>query len=272
MFQLSFLGIKRNRSLLIPAVVGLLLACFIPASHAADLSDPEDFRIEITGSAWVLHSSGHIQSGTLPVDLRSDLGVEQNTPTFFGKLVVKPARRHRIIVEGTPFNLNGRQTITRSITYRGQTFNVSDTVVSDASLTYVFGGYQYDVLSRPSGHLGFELGGAYLNATGTLLGLQSGITATQSRSAGLPLIGAEFRFSPLPGHPILELNGEAKGMALGDYGHYVQGAANLGLRLGPLTVEGGYRVVDADLHETGANRSGVSPFFRGPVGGIVFRY
>lgn len=261
-----------NSRSLVPLSLALLLASLGRPSRAADLSDPEDFRIEVTGSAWVLHTFGSIQSGALPVDLRSDLGVEQNTPTFFGKLVVKPARRHHIIVEGTPFNLNGRQTITRSITYRGETFDVADTVVSDASLTYIFGGYQYDVLSRPSGHLGLEIGGAYLNASGTLRGLQSGLTATQSQTVGLPLVGAEFRFSPIPGHPMLELNGEAKGMALGDYGHYVQGTANVGVRFGPMTVEAGYRIVDADVHETGANPSGVSPMFRGPVAGVVFRY
>jgi hypothetical protein len=85
-------------------------------------------------------------------------------------------------------------------------------------------------------------------------------------------VGAEFRTSLVPGHSFLELNGEAKGMALGAYGHYVQGAASLGVRVGAVTFEGGYRIVDADVHETSANRSGVNPRFRGPVAGIVFRY
>jgi hypothetical protein len=272
-FKLLLVCVKRKQNVLRPLSLALFLAAFsLQTLRPADLSDPEAFHFEVTGSAWILHTAGHIQSGALPIDLRSDLGVEQNTPTFFGKLIVKPARRHRIIVEGTPFDLNGRQAVTRTITYRGRTFNVSDTVVSNATLTYLFAGYQYDVVSRPVGHLGFEIGGTYLNATGTLRGLQSGIVSTQSQTVGLPLVGAEFRVSPLPGHPILELSGEAKGMALGDYGHYVQGAANLGIRLGPLTFEGGYRIVDADVHETGSNPSGVSPLFRGPVAGVVFRY
>ena len=271
MLKLASLCVKRGQLRLASLAPFLLVLVILPC-RAADLSDPEAFHVEISGAAWILNTSGHIQSGALPIDLRSDLGVEQNTPTFFGKLVVKPARRHRIVVEGTPFDLHGRQTVTRSITYRGRTFDVSDTVVSNASLTYIFAGYQYDVVSRPAGHLGFEIGGTYLNATGALRGLQSGITSTQSQAAGLPLVGAEFRVSPLPGHPVIELNGEAKGMALGDYGHYVQGTANLGIRLGHLTFEGGYRIVGADVHETGSNPSGVSPFFRGPVAGIVFRY
>jgi hypothetical protein len=252
--------------------IALILTSFCSYCRAADLSDPENFHVEVSASAWILHSSGHIQSGSLPIDLRTDLGVEQNTPTFFGKLVVKPARRHRIVLEGTPFDLSGRQAVTRSITYRGRTFNVSDTVVLSARLDYLYAGYQYDVVSRPSGHLGFEIGGAYLNGTGTLRGLESGMTATQKQTIGLPLVGAEFRVSPLPGFRVLELNGEAKGMTLGDYGHYMQGAANLGIRLRAFTFEGGYRIVDADVHDTTVNRSGVAPFFRGPVAGIVFRY
>ena len=272
-WQFSFIRIKKNQKRRWRvAGLGFALIFLVQSAHSADLSDPEDFHVEITGSAWMLHTSGHIQSGGLPVDLRSDLAVEQNVPTFFGKLIVKPARRHRIVVEGTPFDLHGRQTITRSITYRGNTFNVSDTVVSNANLTYVFAGYQYDVISHPSGHLGFQLGGAYLNAAGTLQGLQSGITSTKSQSIGLPLVGAEFRTSPVAAHRLLELNGEVKGMGFGSYGHYLQATANLGVRLGRLTLEGGYRLVDADVHETSQNPSGVSPQFRGPVAGLVFRY
>jgi hypothetical protein len=270
-FSSIFRNKKPNRPWLV-CFLGLALTPFVLPCHGADLSDPEDFHVEITGDAWILHTSGHIQSGALPIDLRTDLGVDQNVPTFFGRLVVKPARRHRIIVEGTPFDLSGRNTITRSITYGGRTFNVSDTVVSNASLTYVFAGYQYDVISRPSGHLGFQIGGTFLDATGVLRGLQSGITAAKSQTVGLPLVGAEFRVSPVPAHPFLELNGEVKGMAVGDYGHYVQAAANLGVRVGPLTFEGGYRFTDPDLHETGSNPSGVTTQFRGPVAGIVFRY
>jgi hypothetical protein len=149
---------------------------------------------------------------------------------------------------------------------------VTDTVVSNASLTYLFAGYQYDVVSTPRGHFGFEVGGTYLDATGTLRGLQSGITATKTQSIGLPLLGAEFRVSPIPGHSLFELNGEVKGMAFGDYGHYLQGTLNAGLQFGLVTVEAGYRIVDADVHESGSDPSGVSPRFKGPTAGLVFRY
>ncbi|HXR78568.1 MAG TPA: hypothetical protein VN737_21495 [Bryobacteraceae bacterium] len=257
-----------RRSVVFLAV--LLGAGFSVLGASAD--DPEDFRIEVTGDAWILNTAGHIQSGSLPIDLKGDLGVEENKPTFLGRFVLKPARRHRIILEGTPYTLDGRNQIVRSIVYNGQTFNVSDTVVSKASLDYLFAGYQYDVISNPRGHLGFEVGGAYLSADGSLHGLASGVTASKSQTIGLPLVGTEFRVFPVPASHLFELNGEVKGMALGDYGHYLQADLNAGLQVKLITFEAGYRFVDANVHQTGASPSGVSPRFKGIVAGLVFRY
>ncbi len=252
-------------------LLAILLGAAISAFGAAP-DDPEDFRIEVTGDAWILNTAGHIQSGSLPIDLKGDLGVEEGAPTFFGRLVLKPARRHRILLEGTPYALDGRNQIVRSIVYNGQTFNVSDTVVSKGSLDYIFAGYQYDVASNPRGHLGFEVGGAYLSADGVLHGIESGVTASKSETIGLPLAGTEFRVFPVPASHLFEMNGEVKGMALGDYGHYLQADLNAGLQIKLVTFEVGYRFVDADVHQAGTNPSGVSPRYKGIVTGLVIRY
>ncbi len=249
----------------------MLGALVFGASILTAQTDPESFKVEVTGSAWVLNSSGTLQASGTPIDLKRDLGIEQNQPTFLGKLVLKPGRKHRIVIEGTPFRLNGLNTITRTITYHGQTFNVSDTVSSSAQLDYLFAGYQYDVISRPAGHLGFAIGGAYLNATGTLHSQQLNTTASKTETIGLPLIGADFRVFPLPSHRFLEINGAAKGMAFGDYGHYVDGQINVGVPVGHITLEAGYRIVDADLHQTSGQQNGISPQFTGPVFSLVFR-
>src|SRR5882724_1698689 len=82
-------------------------------------SDPEDFRIEITASAWRTGVEGTLQAGTLPIDLHSDLNLS-NRFTFFGKLVLKPARKHAIVVEGAPFSFKGRQVLSRGITFNGR--------------------------------------------------------------------------------------------------------------------------------------------------------
>jgi hypothetical protein len=239
-------------------------------SHNAN--DPEDFRIEVTGSAWIVSSGGSIQANGTPVDLVSDLNVSQREPTFYGQLVFKPARKHRIVVEGAPFRLSGLNTISRTFSYRGQNFTVSETVRSNAELDYLFAGYQYDVLSGAKGHLGFSVGGAYLSATGTIQATQVSTAATQSQTIGLPLAGADFRVFPVPGHKILELEGAIRGMNFGDYGHYVEASANGGLCLGPITFLAGYRAVNTQLHETRNGGSGVSPRLKGPIFSLMFRW
>ena len=62
--------------------------------------------------------------------------------------MLKPRRRHRIIIDGGPFKSSGRNQLTRSIVFNGRTYTPSDVVESNASLTSVYGGYQFDVVSR----------------------------------------------------------------------------------------------------------------------------
>lgn len=245
----------------------------LAASPSLGFSEnPEEFKVEVTGSGWLVNSAGTIQANGAPIDLVTDLGAEQQQPTFYGQLVIKPGRKHRIVLEGTPFRITGFNTINRAITYRRQTFNVSETLQSSADLNYFFAGYQYDILSGSRGHLGFSAGGAYANATGTIHSVQTGTTATKSETIGLPLAGADFRIFPVPGHRILDIDGGIRGMGFGSYGHYVEATANGGVCLGSFTFLAGYRAVNIDLHQTGGTRSGVSARLKGPIFSAVWRW
>jgi hypothetical protein len=244
-------------------------------------TDPESFRLELTGSAWLVNSSGTIQAGgalasaissITAIDLVSDLGVKQRQPTFYGRLVIKPSRKHRIVIEGTPVGLHGTNVVTRTVIYHGETFTVGQTLQSSADVNYFFAGYQYDVVSRPAGHLGFSVGGAYLNATGTIHGVESGLVATKSETLGLPLAGAEGRVFVIPGRKLLEIDGGIRGMAFGGYGHYVEGTVNGGIGFGPLTVQAGYRAESADLHSTNNGGNGVNVRLHGPIFSLQARW
>ncbi len=276
----------------------ILLGCVLSQSSTTLLraagqfdssADPENFRVEVTGSAWLVDSSGTIQAGgvtiippgvtlsgaPLPsstIDLVTDLGVKQQQPTFYGRLVIKPARKHRIVLEGTPVRLDGTNTITRSIIYHGQTFTEGQTLVSSADVNYFFGGYQYDAISRPAGHLGFSVGGAYLNATGTIHGVQSGLSATKTETVGLPLAGTEGRVFVLPNRKLLEIDGGIRGMAFGSYGHYLEGTVNGGIGFGPLTFQAGYRAETADLHSASNGGNGVDVHLHGPIFSVQARW
>lgn len=253
----------------------LMVACAVAGMSCwaqTGSESPEDFRFEITGSAWILNTGGAIQANGSPIDLVSDLGVEQQQPTFYGQLVFKPGRKHRIIFEGTPFDIHGYNTINRSVMYHGETFNVSQSLESSADMTYFFGGYQYDVLSGSMGHFGLSAGAAYLSATGTIQAVQTSTIATRSETIGLPLAGAEFRIFPIPGHRILEIDGGMRGMGFGSYGHYVEANGNAGIGWGPITFQAGYRGVNADLHETSNGGSGITARLQGPTFSIMWRW
>ena len=249
------------------------LAGSLAAGFAASGTNPEDFKIELTGAAWLVDSSGTIQSSGTPVDLVTDLGAEQQQPTFFGRLVIKPGRKHRIVIEGTPFRINGLNTVNRTIVYRGQTFNIDDTLRSSADLNYFFAGYQYDLVSGPMGHLGLSVGGAYLGATGSITSVTAATTASKTETIGLPLAGAEGRLFPLPGHKILTVEGSVRGMAVGSYGSYLEATGSGGVSLGPVSVLAGYRTVHADIHSSSSsNPEGVDVHFTGPIFSAEWRW
>lgn len=248
-----------------------MLALALAPVLAAQDRGVEDFRIEVTAGWWLRDTTGTIQSGVTPVDLRGDLDIASNEPQFLGRLVFKPAPRHRLILEGTPYRLRGTADVNRQIVFAGEQFTVRDRVTSTADITYVFGGYQFDVLTGARGHLGFQGGVAYVDATGTLRSEAFGFTGTETQSFPFPVAGAAFRLLPLA-TPLLQIGGGIKGMSLGDYGHYLDASLDAGLGLGRhVTVLAGYRIADADVHRKDQTR-GFTPRFTGPVFSLQFRH
>jgi hypothetical protein len=205
-------------------------------------------RIEFTGSYWFPDIRGAVRSGEDAVDLRGDLGIEQQRLTSFGTLVLKPGRNHRIVVEGTPYRLRGRTDLGRRFTFNDREFIASDTVRSSIDLLYLFGGYRYDIVNRASGHLGLVGGVSYLHAEGSLQGVV-GAAVRESRSVPLPLAGVVFERNVTGGgHPI-SISGDAKGMVAGDYGRFGIGSLQVGVRILPnLTIRAGYAVTHLDIH------------------------
>lgn len=213
---------------------------------------------------------GTLQAAGLPVDLSRDIALQDRT-VFFGRLDLKPARRHRVTIEGAAYSYDGDAAVNRTITFAGRTFSISDRVLSNADLKYFFAGYQFDVVTGDRGHLGFQLGGALLDANGTLRSATTGLSGTRSERIGLPLVGTSIRLRPWR---LFVIDAGAKGMALGGYGHFVTAEGHGGVVLGPLTVRAGYQALDADIHEdrSSGTRSGIAPRFSGPVFSVLFRY
>lgn len=247
-----------------------LLFLFACASAVAQ-EDPEESRVEAILSTWRTSVTGTLQSGILPVDLHRDLNL-QPAWTFYGKLTFKPGRRHRIFAEGSPYAFDGTNALTRTINFRGVDYTVSDRVTSSADMTWINAGYQFDLLSRPQGHFGLQISGAYVDASGRIRSETTGIQASRSQQLGLPLAGAEFRAWLLPGRRLLSVDGQVKGMAFGGYGHFVQAMGGVGVGIRRLTVRAGYGVLDADIHESrSTSPPGIAPRFAGPMLSLELR-
>jgi len=249
----------------------LLFASMMMLQGAAQAPDDfEQFRIEITGSYWRLNPTGNVQTSSTEVDLRSDLGIRGQKGHGLFKVAVKPARKHRILFETVPYRLKGHNTITRTFEFGGRTYTGQDTIDSDARINYLFGGYQYDFVSRPQGHVGVQVGAGYFDATATVTSQRFG-SSTEDGKAPTPLIGVEFRSFPIRGKNAFNLNGHVKGMTFGSYGHYIQSDLNAGFGIGRhLTLQAGASVVDADVHRKDRTR-GFRLQFIGPTLSVQVR-
>jgi hypothetical protein len=225
----------------------------------------EDFRIEFTGSAWLTGPTGTIQTSGTPINFVTDLAAGAQQARFYGRLVFKPTRKQRIVVEGSPVSFSGVNTINQSFVFLNKTYNVSQTVATNANVNYVFGGYQYDPFTGRYGHLGFQTGVAYVGVQGTLNGIQSGITETKKFQAPVPLIGIEGRIFPIPHMKLVEFEGMIRGITAGGYGYFIEGGASGGLRYRAFSLLAGYREMFANVHQESANPNGVALRLKGPI-------
>jgi hypothetical protein len=72
-------------------------------SGAPASEDPENFKVEVSGAAWLVDSSGTIQASGTPIDLVTDLGAEQQQPTFYGPACGETGPQTQDRGRGNPF-------------------------------------------------------------------------------------------------------------------------------------------------------------------------
>jgi hypothetical protein len=251
-------------------VVLAILTASTVCALAQDLS-PESYRLEVTNSYWVPWTRGNIRSGDTKVYVKDDLGIEQNRVLFAGRLVFRPRGKHEIVVEGIPYRLRGIQDLSRPFTYSSKTYLVQDTASTQADITYVLGGYQYDFIRGSGGHLAAGIGVAYMNADATIQSLRTGLQAHASQTLPLPLPGIDFRWV-IPRYNRVDINGEGRGVGLGDYGKYAGGSVNVGVRIfGGIALVAGYRIVSFDIHDAKASSKAATVLFSGPSFAVRFQ-
>jgi hypothetical protein len=154
---------KRSAALSILFAVLLAPLTSAPASAQTvpDRSTPglgERYWIEFTATFWKPGLDGAVASDRLgligsSIDLVSDLGF-QNTGHQDIRLVLRPAKKHKVRFQYAHLRFGGDTILSRDITFQGQIYPISLPVQSTLTWNVMRIGYEWDFFYRPRGYIG----------------------------------------------------------------------------------------------------------------------
>jgi hypothetical protein len=194
-----------GRSLYVLTAAALLLA--VPA-HAQfkphPMSDPatgETYHIEASAGFWNTSSQMSIASEGLgilgsTIDFKNDLGLESGSLKEL-RVVARPGKKHKLRFELIPVDMTQQgHTLTRSIVFNGQRYQLGLPVASEFKWTTYRFGYEYDFLSRDRWFAGVTFD---IKQTDVRAELDSPILQEYAHARGpVPALGGIGRYYPLP--------------------------------------------------------------------------
>ena len=233
--------------------------------------------IEFEGRYWLTDlNSGSVKAKNNEitgndVDFHDDLGLRANGAPE-GRLTVFTGPFSRIRLTYTHLSFEGDKTLTRAVTFQGQTFTAATRVMTDLEIHYGRLGWLWQPLSIPGvlkfGGL-FEVKGFLADASLRTRGLTPEIRESGVFPLVVPTLGLALDVTP-PMLPMLHVFGEVSGLPAGDLGNIVD--AEAGFRFVPVrffTVSAGYRFFDIGI---GKNDDIAKLRLRGPFVGVSFRF
>lgn len=163
-------------------------------------STPESYHIEAAVDYWFPTADMTISSQSLglegtPINFKTDLGLtDQKFPALHLQL---RAGGSKFRFEYIPINYSQSATLKQDIVFNGQRYRVGLPVDSVLDWKAYRFGYEYDVLRRPRGYLGFILEAKYTDVSATLstppAGTRAGISEFDRARAPIPAIGGTGR-------------------------------------------------------------------------------
>jgi outer membrane protein len=224
----------------------LIMTAAIPA-HALP-----GFEAGARGMYWFPDLSGSVQTFVSGVqgtkfDIKDDLNVgDENFPS--GEAFVRIGRLH-FRVGYTPVKFDGNKQLTRQIVFNGQTFNVSDNVVSQLDLKMIDGEVQFDLLQPDIAVAGFNLGiilkVKYVDGTVELR--STAATETRDFTAPIPMVGVAAGMGFL--NNMVRADARVTGISYSG-NHLFEGDAYASFSPLPfLKIQGGYRLIDLKIDE-----------------------
>jgi hypothetical protein len=235
----------------------------------------EKYHIELSGNLWnpqpdFLFSSEGLGIAGSEIDLDADLGIQQKQ-MYEARLVLRPAKKHKLRVHYLPMAYTGDAMLKRDIVFNGILYPVTVQVKTDFKWTAYRFTYEYDVIYRERGYLGILLESKYAD---TSLTLESAISTEFVKArAPIPAAGLVARVYPLS---FVSLTGEFTYFKLPDsvdesasfssVDFDVYGTVNIGHNIG---IQAGYRSIDMAF---GIDLDSGSIKLKGPYVGGVLRF
>jgi hypothetical protein len=207
-------------------VTGLALAAVLAAAGTVSAQTPppasdnrggigEKYWVEFSVTTWKPSLTGSIASDSLQligsqIDFASDLALSSSQFSDF-RVVLHPARKHRIRFQYTPTSYTGDSVLARDITFAGKVYPVALPVQSTLSWDVWRVSYEWDFFYRPRGFVGAIVQGG---VTDLKAGISSILGSGEvTGSAPLVAVGVAGRVYPIR-H--LAINVEVTGLKLTD--------------------------------------------------------
>ena len=195
----------------------------------------------------ILIQSGSIAGATgitTPIDFVSEFGIADKWFTGFRGTL---GHKHKLNISYAPVKYDAATTITRTITFRGQTIRVGAPATANIKWDLWRFGYEWDVLSTDKAYFGILADVKYNKLSASVDSPVLTSTASTEQKAPIPTIGATLRVFPVD---MLSIGGEFSGLKINRgrfdatfYDFNVDGTVYFGKAVG---VQAGYRSVTVD--------------------------
>lgn len=218
---------------------------------AGDAVAASGFEAGVRGAYWFPKLSGSLQTTTNGVpdtrfDVKDTLGIQDENIPFgeayarFGRVVLR--------VGYARLKFDGNRTLAKTITFNGQTFGISDNVVSKLDLSMLDGDLQVDLLRPDLGVVNLNLGlivkVKYVDGSVELRSALEPET-TKDFKAAVPMVGLAVGVGAL--REMVRVDARATGIAYSG-NHLYDADAYASFSPFPfLRIQGGYRYIDLKI-------------------------
>jgi hypothetical protein len=181
----------------------LLVSARAEAQFTAEpsVAPAEDFNVELGIMFWqptpeLTLSTGDTQVGT--VDFVQEFGIGDERFREF-RVILKPARKHKLRFAYVPFRYDQDAVLQRSITFRNLTFPVTAEANADINWDVYRFGYEWDFVTRRHGFVGvvtelkYNKVKADVSATAQVFGQPVTLSSGFDETAPVPTIGGIAR-------------------------------------------------------------------------------